>query len=49
VLGHARIAHQPLKQRQVAAAPGLEGHRCAHTGQPSCIPTGSPATPLGWV
>src|SRR3954452_24044789 len=24
VLGHARVAHQPLEQRQVAAAPGLE-------------------------
>jgi hypothetical protein len=34
VLGHARIAHQPLEQRQVAAAPGLEGHRCTHSAQP---------------
>src|SRR5262249_44641157 len=30
VLGHARVAHQPLEQREVAAAPGLEGHRRAH-------------------
>src|SRR6266542_2037756 len=34
VLGHARIAHQPLEQRQVAAAPGLEGHWSTHSAQP---------------
>ena len=35
VLGHPRVAHQPLEQRQVAAAPGLENHRRAHSAQPS--------------
>src|SRR6266536_4381181 len=35
VLGHARVAHQPLEQRQVAAAPGREGNRRAHSAQPS--------------
>ena len=34
VLGHARVAHQPLEQRQVAAMPGLEGHRRAHPVHP---------------
>ena len=34
VLGHARVAHQTFEQRQVAAAPGLEGHRRAHSTQP---------------
>src|SRR3954453_8060739 len=26
VLSHARVAHQPLEQRQVSATPGLKGH-----------------------
>src|SRR5262245_44307019 len=30
VLGHARVPHQALEQRQVAAAPGLDGHGRAH-------------------
>src|SRR4030095_6982754 len=35
VLGHARVAHQPLQQPQGALAPGLERHRRAHSAQPS--------------
>jgi hypothetical protein len=43
VLGHARVAHQPLEQRQAAAPPGLEGHRRAHSG--SAVPALSGVIP----
>jgi hypothetical protein len=35
MVGHARVAHQALEQRQVAAAPGLEDHPGGHPAQAS--------------